>query len=703
MITVSLRIALALAVLLLVANAVVCRLLSQIEASVPLAWHGQNTVVSGVIAGPPVLRKHVLRFDVEVGHMQHRVWRHRLQLSWYHPGEQYLRQGQHCHGIVRIRPMHRLNNPQDSPWFRAWAYFYYAGRGYVYRNNWVCAPMSLTLRQRLLAVVHQQLERSPIQGMIAALSLGQQHWITHQQWRVLQRTGTSHLMAISGLHLSLVGLFAYMLGNVLWRQCERACLWCPAQQAAAWLALIAMLWYAWLCGFSVPLKRAFVMNACVIASGLLAVNWPIIWRLILAAFVICVWQPSDLFARGFWLSFYVVIVIVVACRYVKVEHKVRAFLMLQAIITVMVIPISLYAFHGVTTVGFLANIIAIPWVSFVVLPLCLLATFLVALHLPMVDIGYVWAAHALSGLWYLLQGLSRWSWSFWSYSPSSIIACVLLVIFLALLVLPWLGRMRLLLCLPIIGLLFWCHPKPRFGHLRLTLLDVGQGLAVVIQTHSHVLLYDTGAGRIDGFNAGRQVVLPFLRYRGIAKLDRIVISHADNDHIGGLAAILRTLPVAEVMMSRRESRVLLPAVTHFGRCRAGKHWRWDGVDFKVLYPPRGLRAGRNNLSCVLRISASGHVVLLTGDIEAKAERWLLQHQRQQLEAAVLQVPHHGSRTSSSLGFVGAVAPSVALIGAGYLNRYRLPEPAVLKRYRDIGAIVLNTAKIGAVDIRLPKK
>lgn len=699
--TLQFRSAVLLAVLLLLANSVVMQLVHAIHASVPLRWHGRDLVVSGRIATPPVTRTDVTRFDLSVDHLMHRPWPYRLQLSWYHP-RLGLHLGQHCHGIVRLKPVHRLLNPQDSPWFRAWAYFYYAGRGYIYRNQWYCDAASPSLHQRLLDAVQRRLAHNPMQGMITALSLGQQHWITHKQWRVLQRTGTSHLMAISGLHLSLVAVFVFIAVGGLWRLSEHACLWQPAPRVAAWAALAMMFWYAWLCGFSVPLKRALIMNACVLLSYLLAINWPISWRLLLAALIVTLLQPIDLFARGFWLSFTVVCIIVVACRYIDVQRKVHAFFLLQAIITVMIVPISLYAFHGVTTVGFFANAIAIPWVSFVVLPLCLLSTMCVSLHLSGAALGYNWAAVCLQWLWWLLRYLAHWSWSFWYGSPASVFICVVLALVLALLLLPWLGRWRWLMVLPAVSLLCWHQSPPPVGQLRLTMLDVGQGLAIVVQTHHHALVYDTGASRIDGFNAGRQVVMPFLRYRGIVKLDRIVISHADNDHIGGLSAILSALPVAEVMMSRRDSRVALPAVTHFGLCRTGKHWRWDGVDFEVLYPPQGLRGGRNNLSCVLRMSVSNQVVLLTGDIEAKAERWLLQHQREQLAAAVLQVPHHGSRTSSTLKFVKAVKPSLALVGAGFLNRYGLPVREVVLRYDQNGSNVLNAASIGAIEIAGPK-
>jgi len=231
------------------------------------------------------------------------------------------------------------------------------------------------------------------------------------------------------------------------------------------------------------------------------------------------------------------------------------------------------------------------------------------------------------------------------------------------------------------------------------LLDVGQGLSAVVQTAHHVLVYDTGPKYPTGFDAGRSVVMPYLQDVGITKINMLMISHSDNDHIGGAKWLLAMMPVKELMTSVPKSHWQRSVVA----CFAGESWQWDNVNFRVLSPPKNLPYEDNNSSCVLRIQAGAHSILLTGDIEKPVEKRLLLNQKAHLPSTILISPHHGSRSSSSLAFVKTVHPRYVLIPVGYENRYRFPAASVLQRYRSVGAQIFTTAKQGAIQLHVPKE
>jgi competence protein ComEC len=230
---------------------------------------------------------------------------------------------------------------------------------------------------------------------------------------------------------------------------------------------------------------------------------------------------------------------------------------------------------------------------------------------------------------------------------------------------------------------------PAEGQFRLTLLDVGQGLAAVVQTHAHALVFDTGPRFSPSFDTGAAVVEPFLRTQGVGKIDRLVISHGDNDHIGGAASLLRHFDVTDAYTS--VPRKLPRAI----RCLAGQAWEWDGVSFQFLAPFDGLE-GDNNNSCVLRVASAAGSALLPADIEREAEQQLVDRWGAGLKSDVLIAPHHGSKTSSTVPFLAKVQPAWVLIPAGYLNRFGFPAPVVLSRYHNYGAKVMGSAADGAI-------
>jgi len=345
-----------------------------------------------------------------------------------------------------------------------------------------------------------------------------------------------------------------------------------------------------------------------------------------------------------------------------------------------------------------ANAIAIPWVSFVVMPLTLLGT---AMILPLPTLGgellHI-ATYIIDILFVSLEWFASFEWSLWLHYTPPLWTVITAMVGVAILLLPrgfparWLGIVWLL---P----LFFIPPAyPQRGEVWFTLLDVGQGLAAVIRTENYVLVYDTGPKSRSGFDTGSAVVIPFLRAKGIQQIDRLLISHGDNDHSGGARSILETLTVSEVLTSATEKfkgdNVL--------SCQAGQHWHWDNVNFQILYPPANfIVSKKNNRSCVLKVTtASGISILLPGDIEKRAEYNLLRRYRTDLKADILIAPHHGSKTSSTENFIDAVQPTIALFPVGYRNRFGHPNKEIMQRYRRRKIHTWDTAKAGAIQFRL---
>jgi competence protein ComEC len=247
-------------------------------------------------------------------------------------------------------------------------------------------------------------------------------------------------------------------------------------------------------------------------------------------------------------------------------------------------------------------------------------------------------------------------------------------------------------------------PRPSPGELWLTILDVGQGLAVVVRTQGHALLYDTGPAFSEQVSAGERIVVPYLRASGLRRLDGLIVSHDDLDHSGGALAVLQAMPVQWLSSPLSDVHPISEAAAHKRRCSAGERWEWDGVAFEMLHPDAesyndfGLKD--NDRGCVLRIVSPYGAVLLPADIERRSEIGLLRNSPGRLSADVLIAPHHGSRTSSAPEFVRAVAPRLVVFSVGYRNRFGHPHPAVVRRYREQGSERVRTDLAGAVLIRM---
>ncbi len=696
----------------------------------PAALEGQDIVIVGTVAELPRTGLTGTRFVLEPEQALLRGAPVRvpqkLSLGWYRgpdedgslsgslsgPAEE-LRAGQRWRLTVRLRQPHGTLNPHGFD-LELWAFERGLGASGYVRARPDSPPQKLAeaaghpverLRQRVRDALVQRVSDAAAAGVLAALAIGDQAAIDREGWDLFRITGVAHLMSISGLHVTMFAwLFGALVGR-LWRLHPRLPLWLPAPMAARWAGLAAAAGYALLAGWGVPAQRTVWMIAVVVVLRSAGLRWPLHLVLLAAAVVVTLADPWALLQPGFWLSF-VAVGLLVASEPVhggrlpapgwraRLLDTLGAGLRTQVVATVGLAPLTLVFFQQVSLLGFVANLVAIPLVTLLITPLALAGVLLP----PLWSLG----AALVTGLMGGLQWLAAWPLALWTaaVAPPWAMASGLLAGALALLPLPW--KLRLLALPLLLPLLAPPVPRPAEGQFELLAADVGQGTAVLLRTRRHLLLFDTGPAYSPEADAGGRVLLPLLRARGETQMDVLMLSHRDSDHVGGAASVLAGVPVRQLASSLANDHPLLANADSRGvphqRCLAGQAWQWDGVRFEVLHPTQADYASAskpNALSCVLRVQGSSASALLTGDIEAAQEAALLQRSPDALRADVLLVPHHGSRTSSTSGFIAAVAPRVAVVQAAYRSRFGHPAPDVVARYEGQGVRVLRSDRCGA--------
>ena len=632
----------------------------------------------------------------------------KLRLDWYGTGLNPLA-GEQWQFAVRLKRPHGFANPGGFDYERWLFQQGIRATGYVRKDpehNRRLAAGSVSpisrLRNRLKSafdVMHDEAhQNSSSLSMIRALTIGDRSSLDSDQWEVLRATGTSHLMAISGLHISLVAGLVFWLARRLWLRCGTLTEVIPAKKAAAVVGLVMALLYALLSGFGIPARRAFVMVSVVTLALVSDRYVSLLQALGLAVIATLLIDPLAVLSAGWWLSFWAVTVIayLVGGRHGQLNIA-QKWMNLHVVLAFAMLPLLLMFFQQASLIAPLANIIAVPWVSFVVVPVALVGALVFSLNETAGELILELAGTLLDVIWPLLQWMSGLEFAQWYQHEPLAWTLLPAIVGVFILFMPrglparWVG---VFLLLP----MFLIKPAPPGqGEARVTVLDVGQGLSVVVQTRQHVLVYDAGPRFSDSFDTGQAVVVPFLRHQGIRHLDTLIVSHGDNDHIGGVNSLLAAFPATRIISSVPGEITAAPA----SRCQHGQQWDWDGVHFEVLHPGPEDKLTGNNASCVLRIEAGGgQTALLTGDIERQAELSLLQKVRDRLPADVLVVPHHGSKTSSTPAFVAAVNPAMALMPSGYRNRYGFPKAEISDRYTDIQASVEQTGLSGALTVTL---
>ena len=693
---------------------------------------GRDVQVTGVVSDMPQRSDTGLRFtlDTEAATLDGLPVElpARVDVGWYttgvsssgenvalqrQPGD--VRAGERWRMTLRLKAPHGSRNPFGFD-YELWLW----ERGvqataYVRAGAADPAPLRMTqtwmhpvalLRQTVRERIATHVEQRQFAGLIAALVVGDQNAIDRADWDVFRATGVAHLVSISGLHITMFAWAAAALVGWLWRRSAALCQWMPAPSVALVGGMALASAYAVFSGWGIPAQRTCLMLGIVTALRLSGARWPWPQTWMLACAAVVASDPWALLQAGFWLSFVAVGVLFATDSGDPREQReggwvrgstsrLRAMFREQWVVTVALAPLTLFLFGQLSIVGLIANAFAIPWVTLVLTPLA------------MAGVAWPWlwnlAGSAIGLLMALLQTLVAWPWATltlptapWWLAAAGVSGGVLLLARL-----PWHVRgLGLPLMLPV---LLWQAAVPATGAFALLAADVGQGNAVLVRTTHHALLYDAGPRYSLESDAGHRVLLPLLQALNV-RLDTVVISHRDSDHIGGAAAVLTMQPQAALLSSIAADDGL-QAVHPAQRCVAGQHWEWDGVQFDMLHPQAGdYESPRkpNALSCVLRIQSAAMpvpvVALLVGDIEKPQEDALVAAHAP-LKADLLLVPHHGSKTSSSDAFLDVVQAREAWVQSGYRNRYGHPAATVLQRYQERGIVVHDSPHCGAMQWR----
>ena len=689
--------------------------------SLPSAWEGRDIELVGVVASLPQTHDRGQRFTFEVERVltPGAVVPQHISLTQYQTGYSafadktdsgtaltrpvLFHAGERWQITVRLKRPHGNFNPHGfdlEAWLlerdiRATGYVRDNAssqrlRIFVAKPRYAIEALRESIRARMVTVLVKQ----EYAGVLQALAIGDEGAIQQDHWKTLLSTGTNHLMSISGLHITMLAGLAFGLVSHLWRRSAWLTLRLPARKAGTAAGLLAALLYALIAGFAVPTQRTLYMLMVFALALWLGRNIAVSRVLIYALGLVVVLDPWAVLAPGFWLSFGAVGVIAYAvAANMRRPHWLQTALTTQWAVTLGLLPLLLVLFQQFSLVSPLANALAIPIVSFVVVPLTLLGALL-PLQWPLA------LAHGvLSGLMHCLQWLAELPMSIWQQAVPPMWTLLVALLGVVWLLLPRGFPMRWLGLVGLLPMFLLQPPRPEPGAMQVTVLDVGQGLAVVIKTAGHALLYDAGPRYSEHSDSGLRIVLPYLRAAGISRLDGMVVSHDDDDHSGGMRSILAQIPVTWVTSSLPQSASGLAAVRHVP-CQAGQSWQWDGVQFEMMSPNLASYAHKsvkdNNRSCVLRVTSRFGKLLLPGDIERAAEDGLLEAMTEQLSADVLLVPHHGSKTSSSKAFVAAVNPHVAIFTVGYRNRFGHPKQEILQRYEEAGSRIYRSDRDGAI-------
>ena len=706
---------------------------------------GRDIQLTGTIDNLPYRFSQGVRFNFLVQGASAAVPQ-RLALAWYEGYRDQvsvvpdLQPGERWQLTVRLQRPHGNANPYGfdyEAWLleqglRATGYVRPARSnqrldGFVVSIGNLIERSRAALRERILAA----LPGRPYANVIVALVVGDQRGIEQSDWQVFNRTGIGHLISISGLHITMVaGLFA-LVAYTLWRWSfftrAQLPLLLPAQKVAALVGAAVALLYVLLAGFGVPAQRTLYMLT-VVAAALWFNRLTSISHVLCAALgVVVVIDPWAVLWPGFWLSFGAVAIILYATigrtaprpqradtqagaaaaprlplspsRWQRMVHSLRVGTHTQYVVTFGLVPLTMLLFGQVSVVSPLANAVAIPLVSLVVTPLALIGSMLPGvLAVPVLGCAH-WLVEMLA---LCLQWFSAMRYAVWSAPvPPFWMFCWAMLGTLWLLAprgwpVRWLG---LATWIPLLA----AQPShPASGQMTITAFDVGQGMALLIETRGHRLLYDTGPAYSPESDAGSRVILPYLRARGINALDGVIISHSDADHSGGALAVLDGIRTAWVLSSLPSSHAIVRAARQHVSCAAGQSWTWDGVRFEMLHPLPASYADAslkpNARGCTLRITAGGKSMLLAGDIEAAQEAQLAARAPAQLQADILLAPHHGSGTSSTPVFLRAVHPQAAIFQVGHRNRYHHPKPEVYERYGAMHIQRYRTDQQGAITL-----
>ena len=658
-----------------------------LDDRLPSRLDGETRWVEGRVVGLPQHTEAVVRFELADARSRHGTVPPLMRLAWY--GGPPVKSGERWRVAVKLKRPAGLLNPHAFD-YDAWLLAQRIGATGTVKDGELLSEARWAwrdgIRQRLQAVDAQGRT-----GVLTALVLGDGSGLSRQDWQVLQDTGTVHLLVISGQHIGLLAGVVYLLIAGL----ARYGLWpnrLPWLPWACGLAFAAALGYGLLAGFEVPVRRACLMIGLVLLWRLRFRHLGAWWPLLLALNGVLLLDPLASLQPGFWLSFAAVAVLIFTFSgRLGPWRWWQTWTRAQWLIAIGLGPLLLVLGLPISLSGPLVNLLAVPWISLLVLPPALLGTLL--LPVPYVGEGLLWLAGGLiDGLF---RGLAWVAGQVPAWVPTAIPMWVwgLGALGAFLLLLPRGVPLRPLGWPLLLLLIFPQRPEIPEGVADIWQLDVGQGLAILVRTRHHTLLYDAGP-RFGDNDLGERVVLPTLRKLGVDGIDLMLISHAHADHAGGARAVAQGLPVKHVLGGEPAE---LPNEWQAAGCESGRRWTWDGVNFELWQWAHARES--NPKSCVLQIEASGERMLLTGDIDMAAERALLESPLA-IPTDWLQSPHHGSRSSSSMALLDRLRPKAVLISRGQGNSFGHPHPTVLARYQKYGMAIYDSADQGAIHLQL---
>ncbi|TBR12867.1 MAG: DNA internalization-related competence protein ComEC/Rec2 [Lysobacter sp.] len=657
-----------------------------------------DMVVVGQVVSLPRIEPRRIAFDVVVHETPSRLDGRTVRIAWYpRRGEAppSVHAGERWRFPLRLRAPRGLRNPSGSDSEKHAFADRLAATGYVRGGvpvrlqaaSGIAGWRDVTSR-RIEAAIGTRTSR-----FIRALALGDTRFLDDADWTILRADGLTHLIAISGFHVGMVAGFLALLVRLAWWLLPALARHIPARIAAAGAGVAGATVYAAASGFAIPTVRTLLMIAVVAGAQCARRSIAMPTVLAMAAIAILLVDPLAVLSAGFWLSF-LGVVWLLWCMPSRGGSALGNLARAQGVATVGLLPLTVVLFGQASLVGPVANLVAVPWWSLVVAPLSVAGIALDALHPTLGGVAWRLAAWCFDIAWPLFERLGSSAWALWYLPEGSMLALPLALAGAFWMMLPRgvPGKpLALLLWLP----LLWPDPhRPPPGALEVTVIDVGQGLSVLVRTRTHTLLYDAGPAMPDGFDAGERAVIPTLHARGVRRLDRILISHADADHAGGLAAVQREVPSASLAAPEGSG------IDGARPCLAGESWSWNGVRFRLLHPPPLFPYLANDSSCVLRIEGRHGSVLLAGDISSLVEERLVAADPASLRADLVMVTHHGSRHSSSPAFIAATGARDAVFSTGHANRFRHPNEEVVARWSATGARLWNTADQGALTFLL---
>ena len=616
----------------------------------------------------------------------------KIKLSWYRT-EQHIITGDIWKLQVKLSIPNGVQNPGGFDSEQRALQQNWVAQGYVKKQAEYLTYKNSIDRYR--SRISQQIETALTKGnarFIQALALGDTRAITDQDWEILRRTGITHLIAISGFHVGIVALFAVYCSRLFYKALPRLALTVPWPHTCAWVSIISSFLYTAIAGFAIPTVRTALMIAVLMLAKVLYRHVSSIHAVAISLFFILLWEPFSILSAGFWLSFSGVLLLIAFMPNTNKPNKIIAFIRAQWVVSLGLLPLSIGFFSQTTIIGPLVNLIAIPWISLVVVPMALLGVLFSWIP-PLAVLFWNCAYQCMYGFWIVLEYLQKMHWASINIAQVNIITITLAIVGVCLCLLPKSFPAKYLGVFLILPLFFQANEQIPENSIRLSVIDVGQGLSVLVRTKSHQLLYDTGAGNNSGFSRGTSTLVPALNALQIDYLDKVIISHGDNDHYGGLAGLQKSIHINQLEASRNSIK------QSFDDCIQGNSWQWDGVRFTYLWPKLEMSNKKNDQSCVLQIEANGKTVLLTGDISKDSEYALIEQYGNQLQSDIVVVPHHGSKTSSSIDFLNMVKPQIAIVSSGFQNRFNHPNQKIVDRYLNFGVNVVNTADLGWIELQ----